>query len=196
MSKSRIAVIVGSTRPGRFADKPAEWIAERITAHPALEGEIIDLRDHPLPFYGDADATLAPDTPNEAVRAWRERLAPFDGFILVAAEYNHAPTAVLKNALDMARAEWVRKPISFVAYGGVGGARAVEQLRMIAVELQMAPIKQAVHILWPDYMAVQQGGRLADMLHLDDNAAAMLDDLAWWAESLRAARDVPAAKAA
>ncbi|TIV10417.1 MAG: NAD(P)H-dependent oxidoreductase, partial [Mesorhizobium sp.] len=113
----------------------------------------------------------------------------FDGFIFTAAEYNHAPTGVLKNAIDYAANEWNKKPAGFVGYGSVGGARAVEQLRLIAVELQMAPVKSAVHIAWGDFLAVRQGEKkLEDIEHLNQAAAALVNDVAWWAKVLKAAR--------
>ena len=93
---------------------------------------------------------------NEVAQRWQKKVASLDGFIFTAAEYNRGPTAVLKNALDYAYKEWNQKPVAFVGYGGVGGARAVEQLRLHAVELQMAPIRTAVHILWADMLPVMQ----------------------------------------
>jgi catechol 2,3-dioxygenase-like lactoylglutathione lyase family enzyme len=94
----------------------------------------------------------------------------------MAAEYNHGPTAVLKNALDYAYAEWGNKPVAFVGYGGVDGARAVEQLRLHAIELQMAPVRSAIHILFPDYLAVIKDGKpLSELEHLNQAARQMLD---------------------
>jgi NAD(P)H-dependent FMN reductase len=96
----------------------------------------------------------------------------------------------LKNALDYAYAEWSNKPVAFVGYGGVGGARAVEQLRLHAIELQMAPIRSAVHILFPDYLAVIKDGKpLSELEHLNQVARQMLDQLAWWTAALKAARE-------
>lgn len=189
MSKPKIGVILGSTREGRFGDKPANWIIELGRQRQDIQIELIDLRDFPMPFFGEPGSKPHVGPAAEA-SAWRRKLSDFDGFVVVTAEYNHAPTAVLKNALDHARTEWVRKPIAYVGYGGVGGARAVEQLRQVAIEQQMAPIKSAVHILWPDYMTVQQGGNLADLEHLNQGAIALLDDLSWWAHALKAAREI------
>ena len=117
----------------------------------------------------------------------------FDGFIFTAAEYNHGPTAVLKNAIDYAANEWNKKPAGFVGYGSVGGARAVEQLRLHAVELQMAPVKSAVHIAWRDFLAVRQGEKkLEELEHLNQAATALVNDVAWWAKVLKAARNADA----
>lgn len=197
MSKPKIGVILGSTRDGRFGDKPANWIVDLGKKHNDIDVELIDLRDFPLPFFGEpgSPAFVGPD---EEAGVWRKKLAGFDGFIVIVAEYNHGPTAVLKNALDHARVEWARKPVAYVGYGGVGAARAIEQLRLIAVEQQMAPVKSAVHILWPDYLAASQGKPLAELEHLNQAANAVLDDIAWWASALRTARlaDQVEAKAA
>ena len=190
MSKPNIAIIVGSTREGRFADKPAQWLAKIAKSRGDVEVEIVDLKDYPLPFLGEARPDADAASQEAAGKAWQAKLEQFDGYIFTAAEYNHAPTAVLKNALDSARAEWFRKPAGFVGYGGVGGARAVEQLRMIAVELQMAPVKSAVHIGWADYLPVMQGQKtLEELDHLNQNATALLDDVVWWARALKAARE-------
>jgi NAD(P)H-dependent FMN reductase len=117
-------------------------------------------------------------------------VAEFDAYIFTAAEYNRGPTAVLKNALDYAYPEWANKPVSFVGYGGVGGARAVEQLRLTAIELQMAPIRTAVHVVLPAFLAVlKEGKKLADFDYLNQGAKQMLDQLAWWTKALKAARD-------
>ena len=110
---------------------------------------------------------------DEVAQKWQKKVAELDGFIFIAAEYNRGPTAVLKNAIDYAYNEWNKKAVTFVGYGGVGAARAVEQLRLNAVELQMAPTRAAVHILLPDFLAVlQQGKKLEELAHLNQSAAA------------------------
>jgi len=196
MSKAKIAVIVGSTRAGRFADKPAEWIVKIANSRGDVEVELLDLKDYPMPFFAEATSPAWGVSEDAVARKWQAKLAEFDGFIFTAAEYNHAPTAVLKNALDYAGSQWYRKPAGFIGYGGIGGGRAVEHLRMIAVELQMAPVKAAVHIVWADYLPVAQGQKkLEDVEHLNQNATALLDDVVWWAKALRAARQAEAVTA-
>ena len=190
MSKPKIGVIVGSTRATRFADKPAEWIANLAKARGDFDVEIVDLRDYPMPFFDEAASSLWAPSQNEVAQRWQKKVAELDGFIVTAAEYNRGPTAVLKNALDYAYTEWNHKPITFVGYGGVGGARAIEQLRLHAVELQMVPSRNAVHIVWGDFIQVlQQGKKLDEFQHLNDAAKAALDDLAWWAKVLKEARE-------
>ena len=149
----RIAVIIGSTRPGRFGEKPAAWIAERLAARGDLDVTLLDLRDYPLPFYEEptSPARAGRSYRTTAVARWAKAVDEADGYVIVTSEYNHGYPASLKNALDHAFVEWRRKPVSFVGYGNVGGARAIEQLRQVAVEFEMAPLRHAVHIL-PDVM--------------------------------------------
>ncbi|MCB1462021.1 MAG: NAD(P)H-dependent oxidoreductase [Nitratireductor sp.] len=188
-SKPKVGIIIGSTRPGRFADKPAQWIAERARAADAFDVEVLDLRDFDLPLFEEKMSPAWGPSQSEAARAWQAKIDSLDGFIVLAAEYNRGPTGALKNALDYAYNEWNRKPVAFVGYGGVGGARAVEQLRLISIELQMAPIRTAVHILLPDFMAVMQGEKqLAEIEHLNKGADDMLAQFNWWLQTLTAAR--------
>ena len=193
MSKPKIGIIVGSTRPGRFADHPTEWIAELAKARGDIEVETLDLRDYPMPFFQEAGGPAYTPVTDETAKRWQQKIASLDGFIVIAAEYNRGPTAVLKNALDYAYNEWNKKAVGFVGYGGVGGARAVEQLRLHAVELQMAPIRSGVHILWPDMLAAKsEGKKLSEFAHLNKAASDMLDQLVWWTKALKTARAVDA----
>lgn len=128
---------------------------------------------------------------------WQETLAGFDGFVVVTGEYNHSVPAALKNALDQACKEWMRKPMGFVGYGGVGAARAIEHLRGIAVELQMVPLRNAVHIGGGEFMKVHplgENGPIEAIAPVIEPAAnALLDELSWWAKATRAARMADAA---
>lgn len=189
MSKPKIAIVIGSVRPNRFADKPAGWFANLAKARPDLDFETVDLRDYPLPFFDEVTSSLYAPSKSEVAQRWQTKVDGFDGFVFTAAEYSRGPTGVLKNALDYAYTEWNRKPVGFLGYGGVGGARAIEQLRLNAVELQMVPLRNAVHIVWADMAQVMSGDRtLADFPHLAQAANAMLDELAWWAKTLKRAR--------
>ncbi|TYR30478.1 NAD(P)H-dependent oxidoreductase [Mesorhizobium microcysteis] len=190
MAKPKIGVIIGSTRPGRFGDKPAEWVAELAKATGEFDVEIIDLRDFPLPFFDEQASPAWAPSQADGAKAWQDKVASLDGYIITAAEYNRSPTGVLKNALDYAYNEWNNKPVAFVGYGGVGGARAVEQLRLISVELQMSPIRNGVHIVWADYAQVASGDKkLSDFAHLNQAAGDMLKQFSWWVKALKTARD-------
>src|SRR5690606_35434854 len=164
------------------------WIADLVNQRDDAEARIVDLMDYPMAMFAEDASPLWAASKDEHARRWQAKLDEFDGYIFTAAEYNHAPTAVLKNAFDYAGSQLFRKPAGFVGYGGVGGARAVEHLRLMAVEMQMAPVRAGVHILWPDYAAIQQGTDIAELAHLKLNADALLDDMVWWASALRAAR--------
>ena len=190
MAKPRLAVVIGSIRPNRFAEHPAQWIADAARQHGGLEVELIDLKDYPLPLFAEERSPAYGPSKDEVAQRWRQKVAEFDAYIFTAAEYNRGPTPVLKNALDHAYKEWNNKPVSFVGYGGVGGARAVEQLRLNAVELQMAPIRTAVHIQFPVYLAVvKEGKTLGEFDFLNQAAKDMLDQLAWWTDALKTARE-------
>jgi NAD(P)H-dependent FMN reductase len=195
MAKPKIGVIVGSTRPGRFADHPAKWIKELAEKRGDIEVEMLDLRDWPLPFFDEEMSPAYAPSKNEVAQRWQRKIDSLDGFIVTAAEYNRGPTAVLKNALDYGYREWNRKPIAFVGYGGVGGARAVEQLRLHAVELQMAPIRSAVHIQIPVYLGViKEGKSLNDFEPVVQSGKDMLDQLVWWTHALKTAREESTAR--
>lgn len=190
--KPRIALIIGSTRPTRFADKPAQWMLRQAEARDDMDVEIVDLRDHPLPFFDEMASNLwMPSQNPEAVR-WQETIGRFDGYIFVVAEYNHSITGVLKNALDQAYKEWNRKPFTVIGYGGVGGARAVEHLRTIGIELQMVSTRSAVHIGGGDFMAVAPRGGNKPIEDIEasllPSATSALDELAWWAKATMTAR--------
>lgn len=188
MSKPVVGIILSTTREGRFADYPAEWILNIARQRDDLEFELVDLRDYPLSFYGD-DAQAASPEEQVAAQRWAAKMAALDGYIFITAEYNHGISGVLKNALDHAYEEYHRKPAAFIGYGGVGGARAVEQLRQICCELQIAPLRHAVHIGLEVMLAVRDGERaLSDYAFLAERAREMLDDLAWWAHTLKAGR--------
>jgi NAD(P)H-dependent FMN reductase len=190
MSKLKIAIIVGTTRAARFGHKAAQWIFDIAAKRSDIDLALIDLRDFPLPFFDELASNAWAPTQNEVGVRWQKKVGEFDGYIFVTAEYNHGMPAVLKNALDYAYPEWNRKAAACVGYGAVGGARAVEQLRLVCIELQLAPTRTGVHIQGADFMAVmRQGKPISELEYLKPNADAMLDELAWWSNALKAARD-------
>jgi NAD(P)H-dependent FMN reductase len=187
-----ISVIIGSTREGRFSEKPARWIFEHVRRRGGVEARLLDLRDFPMPFF---DQPMTPAMPgrtpyqHEVVQRWTAQIAAADGFIFVTPEYNYGPSAVLKNALDWVYPEWNRKAAAFVSYGSAMGARSVQQLRETMIELQIAPVRSSVHIpvatLWAHY----QGGDVdKGLAELEKPATTMLDDLLWWTKALKTAR--------
>ncbi len=199
-TKPRIAVIIGSTRDTRFADKPAEWIFELAKQRSDWDVELVDVRDFDLPFFNERASNLwAPSADPHAI-AWQKKLATFDGFIFVTAEYNRSIPGSLKNALDQAYKEWIHKPAAVMAYGSTGGARAAEHLRSIAIELQMVPVRSGVHIMGADLLKVHPMGENGPISGIEDHimpsAKAMLDDLDWWTRATMAARAGNAERAA
>ncbi len=158
-----------------------------------MRAELLDLRDYPLPFFDEpiSPARFHGIYPNPIAAAWAKKIDEADGYIIVSPEYNHGYSAVLKNALDWTFHEWNNKPVAFVSYGGVGGARGVEQLRLVAIELEMAPIRHAVHIPGDVYRAVMSEETPVDPERFKPSEPAadrMLDQLIWWAKALKTAR--------
>ncbi len=189
---SKIAVIIGSTRPGRFSEKPARWILEELKKRKGVTAELLDLRDYPMPFFDQAASPswLPEGFGDDVVRAWTRKIDEADGFVIIAPEYNRGYTAVLKNAIDFVYKEWNNKAVGFVSYGGVGGARAVEQLRLVSIELQLAPVRQAVHLPLDVYLALrnEETATAAQFAPAQSQADTMLDQLLIWTEALKSAR--------
>lgn len=188
----RILVVNGSTRQGRFSDGVATWAVQRLTERGDFLVDLLDLRDHPLPLFDGTPPAYRPRVySDEAVARLARRIDAADGYVVLVAEYNHGYTAALKNALDHTFVEWQRKPVTFIGWGNVGGARAIEQLREVAVEFEMAPLRHAVHIL-PDVMRVarDRGGQADESLlaPLEPRLDLLANDLAWWTEALATAR--------
>lgn len=192
---TRINVVLTSTRTERFADRPAAWVTDRLRRE-GVEVDEIDMRYHDLPTF-DAPAPIYTPRqyPNGAIAELGRRIDAADGFVVLTAEYNHGYTGVFKNALDHFYVEWDRKPVAFVGWGNVGGARAIEQLRTVSIELGMAPIRPAVHIL-PDVMVpAMKADAYTPELFASLNPAldSMIDELHWWAAALDVARSGVAA---
>ncbi|WP_327094638.1 NAD(P)H-dependent oxidoreductase [Nocardia vinacea] len=142
----RIGIILGSTRPNRNGPQVAQWVLDSASQRGDAEFELIDLRDHPLPHLDEPVAPMFGPSVHAHTRAWAERIAPFDGFVVVTPEYNGGAPGVLKNAIDHLCAEWTDKAVGFVSYGVSGGARAVAQLRVVCSTLGMADVSRPVEI--------------------------------------------------
>ncbi len=187
-----VRVIVGSTREGRFSIKAAKWIETELSKQDNVSAKLLDLKDYDLPFFNEAVSPSMKSEPYKEpeVARFTKDIAEADAYVIVTPEYNRGPSGVLKNALDWVYQEWNNKPVAFVSYGTVGGARAVEQLRLIAIELQMAPIREAIHMngerYFPVYFGAADAGELFDSL--SEKAGAMIAQLLWWAKALKSAR--------
>lgn len=193
MSILKVQVIMGSTREGRYGDKPAHWIFDKLKEKEEIEAELIDLRDWPLPFFNEpVSPSMAKEGyENDLAKKWAAKVAEADAYIIVTPEYNHGYPAVLKNALDWVYYQWNKKPVSFVSYGSVGGARSIEQLRGVVAELQMASMREAVHISGDVYMATMKESVPVNpelFKPVEQKANNMIDQLMWWGNALKAAR--------
>ena len=179
----RIAIIVGSTREGRFGDAVGAWFRHQASLRNDISFDYLDLAGLDIPAVYPERATSDIDT-------LVERIDRADGYVIVTPEYNHGYPASLKQAIDLASSEWRAKPAGFVSYGGMaGGLRAVEQLRQVLAELHVVTIRDTVSF----HMAHRQfneHGELVDPDGANLAAAVMLDQLVWWAETLRDARAV------
>jgi NAD(P)H-dependent FMN reductase len=181
-----IAVIVGSVRAGRLSLPIANWVVEQAKQRRDLDATLLDLADWDLPMFAEPNPPATGKYTGEKQRAWAAAIAPADGYILVAPEYNHGTSAVLKNALDTVWAEWAKKPVAFVAHGGMGGARSVEQLRAVTAGLAMAPLSNAVHL--QGAAKLRDGDRFNAGDPENRRLDALFDELLWWGRALRTAR--------
>ncbi len=191
-TQPKIAVIIGSIRPNRQGDKPANWIADLAKASGYFGAvEVVDLKDYPLPLFDAPTSDLWMPTPNPIAARWQTKLSEFDGFIIVTPEYNRSVPGALKNAIDWAYTPFVKKAVAFVSYGSVGGARAVEHLRNILVEMQTVSVRHSIHIGGSDFAPVIFGQKSFDEVLVGQVqfTGELLDNLAWWAYATKAARD-------
>ncbi|GAA2690612.1 NAD(P)H-dependent oxidoreductase [Streptomyces lunalinharesii] len=141
---TKIGIILGSTRPGRNGEAVARWVHENAAQRTDAEFELVDLVDYELPLLDEAAPASMGQYAQPHTRAWAQKIASFDGFVIVTPEYNRSVPGALKNAIDFLYAEWHNKAVGFVGYGSTGGTRAVEHLRLIAGELQMADVRSQV----------------------------------------------------
>lgn len=186
-AEPKILIILASTREGRAGERYARWFEGIAERRDDLQFQLVDLRDWPLPFFNSA---MPPSTGSydPAAEGWRDLIDDADGYVIVTPEYNRGYPAVLKNALDHLYREWNRKPVGFVSYGGSsGGLRAVEQLRLVAVELQLVPLRHSVSFAY-GRRAWEDNGQLKDPALYEQQAKAMLDELAFYARVLKQGR--------
>ncbi|MEV7197128.1 NAD(P)H-dependent oxidoreductase [Streptomyces sp. NPDC093510] len=185
----RVAVVVGSTREGRFAPVVTQWIKGHLDQRDDMDVDVVDLAETPLPTVLPAFGQPPAPGTTEALALVTPRLAAADAFVFITPEYNHSYPASLKNAIDWHNEQFHAKPIGFVSYGGLsGGLRAVEHLRVVMAELHATTIRNTVslHNAWGQF---GEGGQSSDPAS-DSAVKVMLDQLAWWAQALRDAKSV------
>jgi NAD(P)H-dependent FMN reductase len=189
-----LQVIVGSTRPTRAADQVVRWVMDRARRHPDLRPELLDLREWPLPMFGEHFGTIGdfadPTYSDPIVRSWNAKIREGDAYLVITPEYNRSIPAVLKNAIDSVFVSFAfrNKPVGTVAYsaGITGGARAAEHLTQIAVETEAAPLRSSVSI--PNVETAFSPEGSPNDPAADAKLGILLDDLAWWAAALGRAR--------
>ncbi len=148
----KIQIILGSTRPGRIGEGVAKWVHEVAAKRDGVEYELVDIADFNLPMLDEAMPASMGQYANEHTKKWAEKIAEADGYVFVVAEYNHSVAGALKNAVDYLSAEWANKSLGFVAYGSIGGARAIEHWRGIAAQLKLADVREtALFFLGSDF---------------------------------------------
>ncbi|HEV7931675.1 MAG TPA: NAD(P)H-dependent oxidoreductase [Actinomadura sp.] len=183
-----LAVIVGSVREGRFGPTIADWFAGQARQREDLNVDLIDLAEVRLPMALPAFGAEPASKAALALQALTPRLAAADAFVVVTPEYNHSFPASLKNAIDWHSRQWHAKPVGFVSYGGIsGGLRAVEQLRLVFAELHAVTIRDTVsfHGAWSQF---DDTGAPISPEGCNSAAKTMLDQLTWWARTLREGR--------
>jgi NAD(P)H-dependent FMN reductase len=187
VSELKIGIILGSTRPGRNGKAVADWVLDKAQARIGADYDLIDLADHPLPHMDEPMSPMLGQYAGEHTKAWAATIAPYDGYVFVTPEYNHSTSGVLKNAIDYLYAEWTNKAAAFVSYGSVGGARAIEHLRAICSELQIAHVRQQLSFsMFTDFENFSTFRPVAG-IH-DDAATVMFDQLEAWAAALKPLR--------
>ena len=186
MSDLKLAIIVGSTRPGRRGKAVADWVLAKAKERTSADYELIDLIDHPLPHIDEPLPPSLGKYAREHTKAWAATIGEFDGYVFVTPEYNHSTSGVLKNAIDYVYGEWNNKAAAFVAYGTAGGARAIEHLRAVSSELQIATVRQTVMFsLMTDF---ENFSVFTPAAYHDALAVTLFTQLESWAGALKAIR--------
>lgn len=184
---TNIAIVVGSTRPGRKAEDVAKWVQGNCNQRADAEFDLVDIRDFDLPLLDEPKPPSMGQYSQPHTKVWAAKIAAYDAFIFVTPEYNHSIPAALKNALDFLYVEWNNKAAGFVSYGGAGGTRSVEQLRLVMAELQIADVRGQVSLsLADDFENFQD---FKPMAKHEKSLNAMLDQVIAWGEAMKMVRE-------
>jgi NAD(P)H-dependent FMN reductase len=183
----RLAIVIGSTRPGRKAEAVARWVHDIAIRRGDAEVELVDIRDFNLPLLDEPMPPARQQYSQEHTRVWSAKIASFDAYVFVTPEYNHGTSGALKNAIDFLYREWNNKSAGFVGYGSAGGTRAVEQLRLIMGELLVADVRAQVALsLFTDFENFTTFKPAA--MH-EKSVNTMLDQVIAWGRALKTLRD-------
>lgn len=181
-----LQIIIGSIRDGRAAKPVGEWAYRAASRRDNWHVELIDLKEWNLPLLNFFKPPIMGDYEDPLQQQWAAKVAQRDGYLFISPEYNHGYSPALKNALDYIYHEWARKPASFISYGSVEGARGIEQLRLVLIELQMTPLRDALHIQ-STQDKLENCRFIADNVD-EEHLNRVLDELIWWGGALRKAR--------
>lgn len=183
----KIGVITSTTRPIRVGPKVAAWFMDQVKNTPEMQFDLIDLAEVNLPFMDEPKSASSGEYIHEHTKKWSEKIANYDGFVWITAEYNHGPPAPLKNAIDSLHHEWGKKPVAFVGYGGMGATRAIEQLVQIAAQVHMMPLTATSLRVIDVWSAFDENDQLKPEF-VRGHTEGFLQDLKWWGEALKVAR--------
>ena len=182
----RIAIILGSTRPGRKTEPVARWVLDHARQRGDAEYELVDIAEFDLPLLDEPIPPSQHKYSKDHTKRWSEKIASFDGYVFVTPEYNHSTSGALKNAIDFLYSEWNNKAAGFVSFGSSGGTRAVEHLRLIMGELQIADVRSQVALsLFADFENFSAFKPQA--LH-EKSLKSMLDQLIAWSGAMKSVR--------
>ena len=182
----KIAVIIGSTRPGRVGESVAKWVFELAKKRTEAEFELVDIKDFNLPLLDEPVPPSMGQYSQQHTKTWAAKIDSFDGYVFVTPEYNHGICGALKNAIDFLFREWNNKAAGFVGYGSVGGVRAVEHLRLVMAEVQVATVRNQVALsLFSDF---ENYTRFKPAAHHEKSVNQMLDQLIAWSGALKPLR--------
>ena len=183
----RIAIIIGSTRPGRKGETVAKWVYDIARERSDAEFELVDIKDFDLPLLDEPMSPVMGQYSRRHTETWSAKIASFDAYVFVTPEYNHATSGALKNAIDFLYHEWVNKAAGFVGYGGASGTRAVENLRLVMGELQVADVKAQVGLsLFTDF---ENFSVFKPAAQQEQSVHAMLDQVIAWGGALKTLRE-------
>ena len=182
----KVGIILGSTRPNRIGEAVAKWVYEHAAKRKDAEFELVDIKDFDLPLLDEPIPPSQGKYSKEHTKRWAKKIASFDAFVFVTPEYNHSTSGALKNAIDFLYAEWNNKVAGFVSYGSANGVRAVEHLRLIMAELQIADVRAQVMLsLFTDF---ENYSTFKPAEHHAGTLATMLDQVVSWGTALRGVR--------
>jgi NAD(P)H-dependent FMN reductase len=182
----RLAILTGSTRPGRNNESVARWVYEHASRRDDAEFEFVDIADYRLPLLDEPVPPSLGQYTHQHTKRWAAKIAAFDGYVFVTPEYNHGVPAALKNAIDFLYAEWNNKAAAFVSYGGAGGVRAVEHLRVTMAEVMVADVR--AHVALSMFTDFENFAVFKPAVRHETELAALLDQLIAWSGALRTVR--------